>query len=192
MKINSVGTTKIIKKADFMCQPYKDLADYGCTHIRQRLLKDGSTVLMGYEKGQKVSKLTQHLPSNPYVHMLAQRFYNVEAYGPKKELKEVSIEKCWYNQIGDLLKFKHVIRNYKENNLLKRFEVKTDILKGEDLSITTYAPASTEYQEKNIGKICKQRISPCEYLESLVDAKGNFVFQDRKVINDKDGFWKYD
>lgn len=189
MNINPIGITRIIPKEEFMSLPYKELAEMGCTQIRERFLKNGSRLLMGHNDSQKVASFTQKY--SPLGHLERVAFYNIDTYGPKKNYKEVSSDKAWYNKIGDVLKSKYFVKNYENNKLVKEQRIRFDIVEGLDESKTRYTINNTENKYKNIGLVHKHRISEAEYVEETYSKNGDFLHRDIHTINDKDGMWKY-
>lgn len=189
MNINRIGITKVIPKEDFKSLPYKELVDMGCTQIRERFLNDGRRLLMGHNDTQKLANFTQTF--TPQGWLEKQAFYNVDTYGPQKELKEISIDKTWYNKIGDILKSKYLVKNYNNNNLTKETKIEFDIIEGIDKSKTRYTRWNTEEKNKDIGLVHKYRISQAEYTEETYNKNGDFMYKDTHIIDDKDGMWKY-
>ena len=189
MNIHPIGITRIIPKKEFESLPYKELAEKGCTEIRERFLKDGSRLLIGHNGSQKIATYTQK--NSPLGHLERVAFYNVDIYGPKKNLKEVSSDKVWYNKIGDVLKSKYFVKNYENNKLIKDQKIRFDIIEGLDESKTKYTINNTENKYKNIGLIHKHRISETEYVEETYSKNGDFLSRETHIINDIDGMWKY-
>ena len=65
MKINPIGITRTVSKEEHMWQPYKDMAELGYNHIKERVLKDGSRILLGYEGGKKLASIANKItPDN--------------------------------------------------------------------------------------------------------------------------------
>lgn len=191
MKCNSVGITRIVPKAEFVEKPYRDLAEVGCKEIRERFFENGNRILMGYKDGQKTAFISQKLSYNQFRFAMEERLHSIDIYGKNKEYKEVSIEKSWYNRIGDRLKFSHLIKNYEKNKLVKTQSITNDIISGVDTATTTYTKDSKEFNEKKIHKIQKQRFSPNEFLLVTTDSKGN-ITRENCFVNDNDGFWIYE
>ena len=189
MNVNPVGITKIIPKEELKSLPYKDLIDMGCTEVRERFFNDGSRILIGYNNTQKIANFTQKL--SPLNHIERAAFYNIDFYGPKKKLKEVSSDKVWYNKIGDVLKSKYLVKNYENDKLVKEQKIKFDIIEGLDESRTKYTSYNTDEKYKNIGLVHKHRISEAEYIEDTYSKNGDLLYKESHTINDKDGMWKF-
>jgi len=191
MNINKVGITRVVPRAEYLSKPYRDIAELGCNEIRERFFKDGSRILMGYKDFQKTAFITQKISYNPYRFALEERFHSVDVYGNNKEYKETSVEKSWFNRIGDILKFSYLIKNYENNKLVKTQNITKEIVSGVDRTITTYTKESKEFQEKNVQEIKKERFSPNEYLLVTTDSNGN-ITQETCIISGENDFWIYE
>ena len=73
MSISPIGVSRIVPKSEAMFGIYREITDLGCSQVRERVLKDGSRVLLGYNEGSKFANVAQKY--TPQGWMQRQNFF---------------------------------------------------------------------------------------------------------------------
>ena len=185
MLINKIGITKIINPEELSYRTRQAFDMLNCTEIRERTLKNGSKVLVGYQKNSPLACYIQKITKEGYLK--TEKFFSKSNYGLKNENTEIEICKTTFNKIGDKLKEHFIVRTYENKKLTERLETFLDLFKGIDKSEKTQYTGKTNRIK---SKLIKERISDVEYVETLYQ-KDKLVYKETKNNVDLDGNWKF-
>ena len=185
MNINKVGLTRIIHPDELNYSTRQAFEMFNCTEIRERVLKNGSTILAGYKKDSGLAEYIQKISKDG--HLETEKIFSKCNFGPKNEKTEIEICKTTFNKIGDKLKEHFLVRTYENKKLVEKLETFFDIFKGIDKSERSYYTGKTNHAT---SKLIKERISEVEYTESMYK-RNKLVYKDTKNDVEKDGSWKF-